>query len=82
MKGYCECCGEYGELEKCHIKTKKTGGGTEWENILLMCRRDHQLQHQVGFYALSKRYEKLRIQLELRGWGFENEFGIMKLRRV
>lgn len=82
MKGNCQACGMFRDLDRCHIKTAKTGGTFDDDNILLLCRNDHVRQHSLGFVRFIYRYPHLAKILKQKGWELENVFGVVKLVRV
>lgn len=82
----CQACGCWGQMDACHIVSKGAGGGDEPNNILFMCRLDHQIQHKVGFHALIGMHPHLENILRDKGhevvWEGTPELGSWKLRRI
>lgn len=60
--------------DRCHIKTKGSGGGIEDWNILFMCRIHHVESHKLGWLTFSKKHPIIEELLKLKGWYF-NEYG-------
>ena len=44
-KGICELCGNKGQTEKHHIKSKGSGGNDTTENLIEVCRKCHKKIH-------------------------------------
>jgi hypothetical protein len=65
-------------VDKCHIKSRGSGGSDEESNILIMCRRHHSEQHQIGWRKFCNKYEIVLLELEARGFYFDKD---NKLRR-
>lgn len=42
----CFGCGRKSQLTRHHIVPKRSGGGNEPENIVILCRRCHRAQHK------------------------------------
>ncbi len=82
MKSKCIICNRNIEVDRCHIKTRGSGGTDDDWNILLMCRLHHNEQHSTGFYKMSLKYPHLLVILKYKGWEFVDEFGVMKLKRI
>lgn len=71
-------CGE-ARTDRCHIKTKGSGGSWDERNIINMCRRHHSEQHSIGWYAFCSKYPNIKRELDNRGWEFVFIFGQYKL---
>jgi hypothetical protein len=82
MKANCVVCNRYLDVDRCHIKTEKTGGTFEDDNILLMCRLHHNEQHNLGWHKFTDRHPHLLVILKNKGWKFELQFGVWKLIKV
>lgn len=70
MQGQCLACGRTGIMDRCHIKTKGSGGPDEPWNIILLCRLHHVEQHKIGIITFVSRYEVIWTQLKKHGWYF------------
>jgi hypothetical protein len=66
----CLCCGAVPPVDACHIKSRGSGGGDEWFNVIPMCRNCHSLQHQVGWFSFCEKFSHVKHHLELLGWSF------------
>lgn len=64
-----------------HIKTRGSGGGEEGFNKWSLCRLCHIEKHQIGIFSFANKYPKAKDMLLKLGWVFENQSGVMKLRR-
>lgn len=64
----CIICGR--RADKCHIKSRGSGGGDAWWNILWMCRTLHVKQHKMGWRTMSRKYPIIAEALRERGWSF------------
>lgn len=58
----CCVCGDPPPSDPHHIKTKKSGGGDELENLLSLCRKDHQLFHTMGVKRFFSWFHELIIK--------------------
>lgn len=81
MIGYCQCCGKRSKLDKCHIKTKGSGGSLDPENIYFGCRKCHTIQHAKGFKWMADNFPLFKMTLFSKGWEFKDIFGVTKLLR-
>ena len=52
-KGICELCGNKGQTEKHHIKSKGSGGNDTKENLIEVCRKCHTKIH-TGEVKINK----------------------------
>jgi len=77
----CLICGRIA-VDRCHIKSKGAGGTMEPDNLLLMCRFHHRLQHGIGWGRFVEMYPVVRAALREKGWHVVEEFGIKRLRRI
>jgi hypothetical protein len=64
-----------------HIKTRGSGGGDSWDNIIPLCRRHHTERHAKGMKYMSDKYKGYHEALASRGWSFVDEFGVYRLRK-
>lgn len=76
--GRCEVC-RGTPVDRCHIKSKGAGGTWDDDNILLMCRTHHQLQHAIGWVGLIARFPILALVLEAKGWEVVSQTGRQRL---
>lgn len=74
---YCVICGSR-NIDRCHIKSRGSGGTDDEWNLLLMCRRHHQMQHSKGWKYMADKYEEIDLELRARGFYFDQH---NKLRR-
>lgn len=68
--------------DKCHIKSKGSGGSMDDSNIVYMCREHHTEQHKIGWIKFFEKYSAVKRILTVKGWRVENIFGVQKLVRV
>ncbi len=73
MTGNCEACGEWRELEQCHIKSRGAGGSDDPRNLILMCRREHNMQHSLGWARFIARNPRIEMLLRMKGWTWKLE---------
>lgn len=82
LKGQpCVICG-HTPSDPCHIKSFGSGGLSGPRDVIPMCREHHSMQHQIGFYQMSKRFPVLNTVLQIRGWEFVEVLGMKKLRKI
>lgn len=81
MKDYCQSCLKWNDLDRAHIKSKGSGGTWEESNILLLCRKCHSEQHQIGWVKFSDKNPVLLKQLNKKGWIVKSFFGLRKLTK-
>lgn len=77
----CVACG-YHKTDRCHIKSKGSGGSWEESNILSLCRRCHVSQHKIGWKRFCEKYPSVEYELYGKGWEIKLVFGIWKLVAV
>jgi hypothetical protein len=63
----CVICG-VSPADKCHIKSKGSGGCAAKWNIVSLCRACHQLQHRIGIITFYYKYPEFSNALEEKGW--------------
>lgn len=51
----CEACGRPPPSDACHITTKRLRGD-EMNNLMSLCRGDHQLQHLIGLKTFVEKF--------------------------
>lgn len=69
-QGCCQACGLYRPLDDAHIKTRKAWPDLKdkkW-NIMKLCRKCHQLQHQIGIITFFRKFPHLWDSLFALGW--------------
>lgn len=76
----CIVCGK--KSDACHIRSKGAGGGEEDWNLLSMCREHHSEQHRLGWSKFVSRHKVVEDELRRKGWRFERQLNITKLRRA
>lgn len=81
MRGPCEICGAFTELDRDHIKTKGSGGRDDESNIWLICRSCHIAKHRNGLSWIIEKYPHTEKILLDKGWKMVNIFGRWKLTR-
>ena len=69
------------QTDKCHIKSKGSGGTSDDWNIMNLCRLHHVEQHKIGIITFIKKYSEVQNDLALKGWVIVNEFNKERLRR-
>lgn len=65
----CLICHREG-ADRCHIKSRGSGGKDDWWNILYLCRSKHRLQHAKGWAWMAKEYPIIDKTLRDFGWSF------------
>jgi hypothetical protein len=75
------CNGKHGPSDPAHIKTRGSGGDDTEENVMPLCRLHHIEQTGLNWFRFCERYPKVLKELERRQWRFEEEFGVVKLRK-
>lgn len=81
MEGNCAACGQWGVMDRAHIKSKGSGGTWEESNIILLCRNHHIEQHKRGWREFVMKFPHVGKVLKDKGWKFIKEFGRSKLTR-
>lgn len=76
----CIVCGSF-KVDRCHIKSKGSGGGIDPNNLILLCRKHHAESHQYGWKKFCEKFPIVEIALNEKGFEFVDEFGITKLRK-
>ena len=79
MRG-CVVCG-LRPVDRCHIKTRGSGGSWDENNIFYACRTHHQEQHRIGLVAFHDKYMSVALEFDRMGWQIEDHFGVRRLRR-
>lgn len=83
MNGSCVACGKHGVCDRAHIRTRgATGNKWEDHNLILLCRVHHIEQGAIGWKKFADKYPKIFKELEMKGWHFIKEFGVVKLRKM
>ena len=67
----CLACGRL-PSDAAHVRSKKSTGNDNAWNLIPLCRRDHQLQHQLGWLRFFAIYPEVKNHLMLKGWMFES----------
>lgn len=68
-------------VDRCHIKTRGSGGSNDDWNLVTMCRVHHTESHQLGWFRFAEKYPIVGKELRRKGWEFVDRFGLMKLVR-
>ena len=55
-------------VDPAHIVSRGAGGPDLEFNIIPLCRREHQFQHQLGWKIFFERWPVVWIYLETLGW--------------
>lgn len=71
MIGICQICGVLEDLDRCHIRSKGAGGTWDDYNIILMCRKMHQIQHALGWNRFIKLHPAVGLILIEKGWYYD-----------
>lgn len=50
-----------------HLTTRGSGGGDEQHNLLPNCTLHHTERHKIGILTFAKKYQSVRVFLELMG---------------
>jgi predicted restriction endonuclease len=69
------------DVDRCHIKTKGSGGSDEPFNIMSLCRLHHALQHQIGIVTFIEKYPAVLKDVQSKGWEITRLNGVKGLRR-
>lgn len=80
MTGSCQACGEWRQLDRSHVLTRGAGAGWGKHEYLTMCRLCHTRQGSLGWYRMVKAFPHLMAILNDKGFEFEFEFGVWRLR--
>lgn len=67
--------------DKCHVRSKGSGGGNGADNRLMMCRTHHIQQHQYGWDKFISLYPAVGVLLDDMGFEVREVFGVRKLVR-
>jgi 5-methylcytosine-specific restriction endonuclease McrA len=51
-----------------HVKTRKSGGGDEAENLMPLCPAGHHEVHTIGLTSFAEKHGAVKHWLELAGW--------------
>ncbi len=65
----CTACHRTG-VDYHHIKTRKSGGGDDYQNLIPLCREHHVMVHTEGMNRLAAKYFKVKKWLGNNGWEF------------
>lgn len=77
----CAACGTNQNVDRAHLKSRGAGAKWEWFEWLPLCRNHHQEQHKLGWYRFVQTNPNVIEAMTSRGWYFQNNFGIWRLRR-
>jgi hypothetical protein len=80
MTTRCAGCGG-SPTDRAHIKSRGAGGGDEESNVVALCRRCHQRQHQVGWSKFMAERPAVADALDRKGWEVRDVLGVEKLVR-
>lgn len=69
MNASCVCCGNP-DYDEHHIKTRKSGGGDERENLLDLCRLHHIEIHKIGMTKMIRKFPVIQLILKEKGWEY------------
>ena len=68
----CDACGvmgtDFNPIDPCHIRTWKVTQSDHPANVISMCRRCHQWQHNNGWNALFNLRPHIKTLLMEKGW--------------
>lgn len=64
----CILCGATSNIDAHHLKSRGSGGGDEFFNLLPVCRAHHSLIHSQGLIRLAEGNPVVMIELNRRGW--------------
>jgi len=76
----CMVCGKT-NVDRCHIKTKGSGGGDDEQNIILLCREHHVEQHKIGIITFIEKHPDVKTYVEQNGWQIDNVNSFKRLVR-
>lgn len=82
MRGQCEGCKRYDEIDRAHIKT--VGSGATWEpwEWLYLCRVCHDSSGSGGWRKYLNRYPHVEEIFKNKGWEIIFFQGRWQLRRI
>ncbi len=80
-EGNCAICGEWGDLEPDHIKTRGSGGPDIESNIWYLHRNCHTKKHAKGLRWVIENYPHTEKLLLSKGWKLSYLQGRWKLLR-
>ena len=66
----CIICGN--QAERCHVKSRGSGGTDDDWNIMSMCRKHHQEQHFIGWTVFYFKYPEVQPILRDKGWSLDS----------
>jgi hypothetical protein len=69
------------KTDRCHIKSRGSGGTDDEWNLVTMCRVCHSIQHSLGWFRFAQKHPVVMQELIHKGWTFEDRFGFPKLVR-
>lgn len=58
------------QTDKCHIKSRGSGGKDDNWNLIYMCRFHHTAQHQYGWKKFTEEFPIVGDKLKEMGWEF------------
>ena len=63
----CLVCGSL-PSDPCHLRTFKVTQSDHPANMIPMCRKHHNEQHQIGWKRMIQKYFKLALDIRALGW--------------
>jgi len=78
VNGLCLLC-RSNRIDRCHIKSKGSGGPDDNWNIMFLCRFHHQEQHRIGIITFYKKYPNIQKALQFAGWSLDESSGKPRL---
>ena len=70
----CVVCGYGGQVCYHHLKTRKSGGTDEPENMIPVCQKHHNEFHNKGTSHMADTYPMIKRWLLAAGWTNDNFF--------
>ena len=78
---HCAACKTTNAIDRAHLKTRASGAGWEAHEFIYLCRICHIRSHQLGWKRFCDLFPNVAHEIKIRGWFFQNNFGVWKLRR-
>jgi hypothetical protein len=74
----CLVCNRQG-CDPAHVRTRAAGGDDDHDGVIPLCRVHHVQQGQIGFFRFCEKYPKVRLELEARGWAFDQKKSLKRI---
>ncbi|WP_353737445.1 HNH endonuclease signature motif containing protein [Microcystis sp. M061S2] len=64
-------CGKDGPSDVHHVKTRGSGGGDDYWNVMPLCRVHHTEWHKIGMQQMIAKHPAINEFLTKLGWTWE-----------